>query len=67
MSTPEERYLAVKMAGQFLKDISTRPAINKDIAARARNILKHYPSAYELNQAALHMPEFFSEESEHVE
>jgi hypothetical protein len=64
MTSPDERYRAVQMAGQFLKDISTRPNMNKDIVARATSILRHYPSTYDLHRAALEMPHFFSEEAE---
>jgi hypothetical protein len=52
------------MAGLFLKDMITRSTINKDVIARARCILEHYPTKYELNQISSLVPDFFSTEEE---
>ena len=64
MTSPDERYRAVQMAGQFLKDISARPNMNKDVVARARSILRHYPSTYDLHRVAIEAPTYFAEEVE---
>ena len=64
MTTPYQRYQSVQMAGSFLKDILSRSTINKDVIARARCILEHYPSKYDLNQISNIAPDYFSTEEE---
>lgn len=64
MTTPYQRYQAIEMASSFMKDMITRTTINKDVIARARCILEHYPSKYELNRVSSIVPDFLSTEEE---
>lgn len=64
MTTPNERYRAVQMAGQFLKELGSKSALSQDIRARANSIARNYPTNYDLRQMTLELPAFFSEEAE---
>lgn len=61
MTMPEERYLAVVQAREFMVQLVTgraRPlAVVKD---EARKILKHYPARYEMEWAAAQAPKVFT-------
>ena len=55
MTLPDERYRAVLAAEQFLQDLldsSKTPRVPRDIRARARSVLRHYPSRYDMDRAA---------------
>lgn len=66
MTLPYERSMAVTSARQFLLDISSPygptgcKRIPKAVRIRARSLLKHFPSAWEMSNAADKMPELFS-------
>ena len=69
MTMPDERYRAVLYAEEFLRAIAD-PAITKripkDIRQRARGVLRHYPNAYDLDQAARAAPDIFAKQMEDV-
>ena len=64
MTLPDERYRAVVQTIKFLTDILNTPRVPKDIKAQARSLLRHYPSAYDMKQAAQTSPDIFQERME---
>jgi len=64
MTLPDERYRAVVQTTNFLTDILNTPRVPKEIKARARSLLRHYPSAYDMKQAAERCPSIFQERME---
>ncbi len=69
MTLPDERYRAVKMAEQLLKDLCDRtitPRVPKIIRHRASGCLRHYPSNWDMNRAANGAPDVFQERMELV-
>lgn len=69
MTLPDERYRAVKMAEQLLKDLcdsSVTPRVPKIIRQRASGCLRHYPSSWDLQRAAEASPDVFQERMEPV-
>ena len=53
MTLPDERYRAVLMAERLLRDLcdhSKTPRVPKDIRDRARSVLRHYPSDYDMER-----------------
>ena len=53
MTLPDERYRAIKMAEQLLRDLCDRsvtPRVPRVIRARASTALRHYPGSYDLQQ-----------------
>jgi hypothetical protein len=53
MTLPDERYRAIKMAEQLLRDLCNRkatPRVPRVIRTRASNALRHYPGSYDLQQ-----------------
>ena len=53
MTLPDERYRAIKMAEQLLKDLcdpKLTPRIPSTIRVRAMGALRHYPGSYDLSQ-----------------
>ena len=69
MTLPDERYRAVKMAEQLLKDLcdsSVTPRIPKIIRQRASGCLRHFPSEWDMKRAADGAPEVFAERMEDV-
>jgi hypothetical protein len=69
MTLPDERYRAVLYAEEFLRALAN-PTITKrvpkDLRQRARGILRHYPSTWEMQQAAEACPSVFAERMEDV-
>ena len=69
MTLPDERYRAVLQAEEFLRAIAD-PAITKripkEIRQRARGVLRHYPSAWELDRVAIACPDIFQQRMEDV-
>jgi len=60
MTLPDERYRAIKHTEQFLKDLCDRtktPRVPKSIRGRASSLLRHYPSAYDLDRLSEHSPD----------
>ena len=69
MTLPDERYRAVKMAEQLLKDLCDRtvtPRVPKIIRQRASGCLRHYPSSWDLQRASAAAPDVFQERMEPV-
>ena len=63
MTLPDERYRAVRMAQDFLRDLldpKVTPRVPKDIRSQAARVLRHYPTAYDLDAAARGAPEVFT-------
>lgn len=67
MTLPDERYRAVLCAKRFLQELATDkekyPRIPKRVRQEAFSILRHYPSAYEMNLASNLAPDIFSQKS----
>lgn len=62
MTLPDERYRAVIAAERLLKDLcssSTTPRVPQAIRERAAGVLRHYPTAYDLNECAETSPHIF--------
>jgi hypothetical protein len=69
MTLPDERYRAVKMAEQLLKDLcdpSITPRIPKLIRNRASGCLRHYPNTYHLDRVSEAAPDIFQPRMEPV-
>ena len=69
MTMPDERYRAVLYAEEFLRAISDptiTKRIPKEVRQRARGILRHYPSAWELDRVAIACPDVFQQRMEDV-
>lgn len=66
---PDERFRAVLYAEEFLRaiaDPSITKRIPKEVRQRARGILRHYPSTWDMQQAAEASPHVFAERMEDV-
>lgn len=69
MTLPDERYRAVKYTYQFLCDLvdhTKTPRVPKAIREQARSCMRHYPSEWDLQRAALQAPDVFQEKIEPV-
>lgn len=69
MTLPDERYRAVKMAEQLLKELcdsKSTPRVPKIIRDRARSCLRHYPNSWDMQRAADSAPDVFQEQMEAV-
>ena len=67
MTLPDERYRAVVQTRRFLLDLTNpqhTPRVSKLIRETARIMLRHYPSEYEMRQAAEGAPNVFQERME---
>ena len=54
MTLPDERYRAVVQTQQFLQDLcnsAATPRVPREIRQRARSLLRHFPSDYDLDRA----------------
>lgn len=61
MTLPDERYRAVVQTEKFLQEILYTPRVPKAIKDQARWCLRHYPSAWDMKQAAEDSPRVFAE------
>ena len=55
MTLPDERYRAVLAAERLLKDLcdsSATPRVPRAVRDRARSVLRHYPSKFDMDRAA---------------
>jgi len=55
MTLPDERYRAVVQTAEFLQDLcstAATPRVPREIRQRARNLLRHYPTDYDLDRAS---------------
>ena len=69
MTLPDERYRAVLQAQEFLialSDSNITKRVPKELRQRARGILRHYPSHWDMQQAAEASPHVFQERMEEV-
>lgn len=68
MTLPDERYRAVKYAEQFLQRLAGGdiPRVPKAVREEARSLLRHYPSAWDMQRAASQAPDVFQQQMEHV-
>lgn len=60
MTLPDERYRALKQSKKLLEELcdpGKTPRVPSIIRDRARGILRHYPSDYELDQIATNSPD----------
>ena len=66
MTLPDERYRSVKYAAEFLSRLAggEYPRVPKAVRDEARNILRHYPSTYDLDRCAARSPDVFAKEME---
>jgi hypothetical protein len=67
MTLPDERYRAVMAAAKFMEELSyssETPRIPLKIRQRARSILRHFPSDYDLDRAAEVAPYVFQKQME---
>jgi len=64
MTLPDERYRAVVQTKKFLTDLCSSektPRVPKGIRQQAYWLLRHYPSDWDMKQAADGSPEVFQE------
>ena len=69
MTLPDERYRAVKWAREFmyeLLDPKKTPGIPSLVRDQARAVLRHYPSDWDMQQAAESTPDVFQQQMEPV-
>jgi hypothetical protein len=64
LTLPDERYRAVVQTQRFLLKLLTTPRIPKAVKDEARWCLRHYPSEYDMKQAAEDCPGVFQERME---
>jgi hypothetical protein len=64
MTLPDERYRAVVKTQELLVEILNTPRVPKAIKDQARSCLRHYPSAWDMKQAAENCPNVFQERME---
>ena len=69
MTLPDERYRAVMWACRFLQSLSyssETPRVPLKIRQEARSILRHFPSEWDMAQAADASPHLFQQQMEAV-
>jgi len=62
LTLPDERYRAVLYTKDFLYSLSNpkeTPRIPKIVRQRARSLLKHYPSSFDMDRVSDALPEVF--------
>ena len=67
MTLPDERYRAIRLAESFLQDLCNchqTPRVPGGVRERARSILRHYPSDYDLERLAEKAPDVVVREME---
>lgn len=64
MTLPDERYRAVVQTKKFLEELLTTPRIPKSVKDNARWCLRHYPTEFDMREAADKIPEIFATEME---
>jgi hypothetical protein len=70
MTLPDERYRAVVQTKEFLIDLCSSqrtPRVPKDVRQKAYWLLRHYPSDWDMKQAADTSPEVFQEKVETIQ
>jgi hypothetical protein len=69
MTMPDERYRAVVQTRRFLLDLCNSnhtPRVPKLVRQTARDLLRHYPSDWDMQMAAHGAPDHFQERMEPV-
>lgn len=66
MTLPDERYRAVVQTQKFLLEILSTPRVPKAIKDQARSCLRHYPTVWDMQRAALQASDVFQERMEDV-
>jgi hypothetical protein len=69
MTLPDERYRAVMWAARFLHSLSyssETPRVPLKIRQEARAILRHFPTDWDMQQAATGSPQVFQQQMEAV-
>ena len=67
MPLPDERYRSIMQAKRLLQELCDprlTPRVAAGIRDRARGVLRHYPSDWDMNRAAEAAPEVFQERME---
>ena len=64
MTLPDERYRAVVQTKKFLEELLSTPRLPKAVKDNARWCLRHYPSEWDMQNAANLAPIVFSKEME---
>jgi len=67
MTLPDERYRAIKMAEQLLRDLcdpKKTPRVPKKVRFRAASALRHYPGSYDLQQLEQAAPHVVQQQME---
>ena len=67
MTLPDERYRAIVQTQKFLLDLCNSqhtPRVPKLIRDRARSMLRHYPTTFDMQHAAEAAPDIFAEKME---
>lgn len=63
MTLPDERYRAVQWAARFLREVATDrtkyPRVPLAVRREALSILRHYPSTWDMDRAAVAAPSVF--------
>jgi len=62
MTLPDERYRSVLAAERLIQDLcdpKITPRVPKEIRQRARGVLRHYPSSWDMDRAATAAPDIF--------
>lgn len=66
MSTAEDRYRAIKQSRKMLEDLcdpGKTPRVPSIVRDRARSILRHYPSDFDLDNIAENSPDLLEKKS----
>ncbi len=67
MTLPYERYRALLAAREFLLDLlhsQKTPRVPSEVRNRAYDVLRHFPTAYEIDKIAKEFPELLEEDTE---
>ena len=67
MTLPDERYRAIVQTQKFLLDLCNTqhtPRVPKLVRDRARSMLRHYPTTFDMQRAAAGSPDVFQERME---
>jgi hypothetical protein len=67
MTLPDERYRAIVQTQKFLLDLCNSqhtPRVPKLVRDRARSMLRHYPTTFDMQRAAAGSPDVFQERME---
>jgi hypothetical protein len=63
MTTPDERYRAMVEGLKLIEDLlipQVTPRVPREIRERARWVMRHHPSAYELSRLAAKTPDMLA-------